>query len=370
MLLVLCLIFWGGESAENVAWIPSTDVFHPLGLDEAMIRPDGGAYVLDFRGAHIDIYSPDGEPIKQIGRKGAGPGEFVYPSSMYQSEGRFYVYDKNNNSISIFRENGDFIDRRTFPERNILVEKVAGGWAVANWDGRGHTGPRSLYFLDESLENQRLLLQVKDYGRGGGLYATTSEGKRHSEFGGVSRRAKILASADGKSVYVSDPLKFKIRRISVADGSLLGEITRDEPAIPFDDDWAERKLLAYLDGSDIPASEVSRDFPSHFPSIRSMFLDPDGNLVVDRWRGKPDKKHYPVAYDDEGREIELVWPFGVLQRVVGKREGMVYLTVYDPESEEGGLARVSQRDMLTFLEANPIRYRGQVLRAISSSRVQ
>ena len=58
------------------------------------------------------FFTPDGKFIKRIGEKiGQGPGDLWKPRALgIDNSGNIYVYEDNNNRISIFNRNGDFLN--------------------------------------------------------------------------------------------------------------------------------------------------------------------------------------------------------------------------------------------------------------------
>ncbi len=83
---------------ENVAFNLPSDV----ALDE-----DGNIYILDSGNHRIQKFSPDGKYLATLGRKGQGPGEFVYPESIDIDEsGNILVSDPNNQRIQVLTPEG------------------------------------------------------------------------------------------------------------------------------------------------------------------------------------------------------------------------------------------------------------------------
>jgi hypothetical protein len=94
------------------------------GLDEfdaptdVAIAPNGDIFVGDghsgggtaIGNARIMKFDKDGKFLKTWGRKGMGPGEFdVIHTLAFDSRGRLFVGDRQNNRIQIFDQNGNFI---------------------------------------------------------------------------------------------------------------------------------------------------------------------------------------------------------------------------------------------------------------------
>ena len=57
------------------------------------------------------VITPQGEFVREVGKMGAGPGEFMGPHALaYDADGRLYVADRSNNRIQILDENLNFVD--------------------------------------------------------------------------------------------------------------------------------------------------------------------------------------------------------------------------------------------------------------------
>ncbi len=69
-------------------------------------------FVLDSKISVLRMYSGQGRYIRDIGRKGEGPGEFVSPSSLVMDprDGRLFVQDASRGRVSIFSPDGDYLE--------------------------------------------------------------------------------------------------------------------------------------------------------------------------------------------------------------------------------------------------------------------
>jgi DNA-binding beta-propeller fold protein YncE len=83
--------------------------------------PDGNIVIADGHwprptkgpqdGDRLVFYTRDGKFIKEVGRHGRKPGEFMGPHGLaYDSQGRLFVADRSNNRIQIFDKNMNFVD--------------------------------------------------------------------------------------------------------------------------------------------------------------------------------------------------------------------------------------------------------------------
>ncbi len=85
------------------------------GAAAVAIAPNGDIFVGDGHGAGTNArvvkYSAAGTFIKTWGRRGTGPGEFSTPHALaFDSAGRLFVGDRENNRIQIFTQDGEFIE--------------------------------------------------------------------------------------------------------------------------------------------------------------------------------------------------------------------------------------------------------------------
>ncbi len=63
---------------------------------------NGNIYVFDSKGYVLRKYDKNGRFVKQTGRRGQGPGDFSFSSSLSFSNNKLYVYDSNNRRIGIY----------------------------------------------------------------------------------------------------------------------------------------------------------------------------------------------------------------------------------------------------------------------------
>lgn len=127
-------------SALGEAWEEFGTVAR-VGFDEA-----GNLYVFDRLAARIVVVGPDGNLVREFGRRGEGPGEFRDAAEMaVLADGRVLVVDMGHRAYQIFDSEGQFermvrasdgamfVVRRLYPEdgRESVVtsaEVVSVGW--------------------------------------------------------------------------------------------------------------------------------------------------------------------------------------------------------------------------------------------------
>jgi sugar lactone lactonase YvrE len=85
------------------------------GVTDVAVAPNGDIFVADGHvNSRIVKFSKDGAFIKAWGRRGAAPGEFNVPHTIFfDSRGRLLVGDRSNKRIQIFDQDGAFLDQWT-----------------------------------------------------------------------------------------------------------------------------------------------------------------------------------------------------------------------------------------------------------------
>jgi len=81
--------------------------------NDVIVAKNGDIFVSEGHGAgnnRVMKFTPDGKLIKSWGKLGTGPGEFDQPHSLaFDSKGRLFVGDRNNNRVQVFDQDGKFL---------------------------------------------------------------------------------------------------------------------------------------------------------------------------------------------------------------------------------------------------------------------
>ena len=97
--------------------------------NDVVVAPTGEIFVAQGHGqgqSEVLKFSKDGAFIKRWGKTGTAPGEFDQPHALaFDSRGRLFVGDRNNNRIQIFDRDGNFIEQWTQFSRpsGIFIDK-------------------------------------------------------------------------------------------------------------------------------------------------------------------------------------------------------------------------------------------------------
>lgn len=158
--LARVLVIRPGAKAATPMVLPKMG--QPTGI--AFDRADGRLFVVDTTCHCVNIFNRDGTLHSTLGRRGAGDGEFNYPTLIWRDkEGRLYVTDSLNFRIQVFDSQGRFV--RKFGKVGDGTGDFMRQKGVAT-DGYGH-----VYIVDALLNalqifdnTGRLLLSIGDLG--------------------------------------------------------------------------------------------------------------------------------------------------------------------------------------------------------------
>ena len=111
---------------------------HPT---EMILHPNGDIYVTDgYRNARVHRFSADGKLLKSWGEPGSAPGQFHLPHSVVTTDdGTLYVADRGNRRIQLFSPDGDYIKEWTgMGGPNDIARGKDGFFYVAEQEAEGN----------------------------------------------------------------------------------------------------------------------------------------------------------------------------------------------------------------------------------------
>jgi hypothetical protein len=95
-------------------------------LIDVALGADGKIWVLDRQVQSLRLFEADGTPIKEVARRGAGPGEITRGNGLRAGpDGTMWVRDQANQRVAVFNADGSF-------KQNVMMFSSGYGW---RWDG-------------------------------------------------------------------------------------------------------------------------------------------------------------------------------------------------------------------------------------------
>jgi DNA-binding beta-propeller fold protein YncE/ABC-type Fe3+ transport system permease subunit len=88
--------------------MPDWKLGKPVGLT---VGPDGNLYIPDTHYQRIQVYQPNGTLLREWGKPGKGPGEFIFPTDVaFDAAGNVYVSEYGDNDrIQVFNSDGMYL---------------------------------------------------------------------------------------------------------------------------------------------------------------------------------------------------------------------------------------------------------------------
>jgi len=162
---------------------------------DVAIAANGDIFVADGHSGmetnmRIVKYAPDGSYIKEWGRKGSAPGELDGAHGLaFDSRGRLFVADRENNRVQIFDQDGNYIDAWTqfgtpsglyiTPDDVLYVADLAAGIRF----GSARTGVVTGFIAAENWDTESVRVgESVTVDPGGVIYAGENAGMKLMRF--------------------------------------------------------------------------------------------------------------------------------------------------------------------------------------------
>ncbi len=278
-------------------------------VTDVITDSDGNFYLLDSQLSEIQVYSPDGEHLRTIGREGEGPGEFRGAFNMVlQPSGNIAVLQSFPSKLVGLTPSGDPADAFTLPQAEgqgfkVLFAAQNAGDDLAVVYGfnqpseSGFTQVNILSMFDSAGSNEKR------------LFSQESEMKVAnaviSEIEWDAFRNRWAAGRDGR---VYSAVDYGVYSINVwgPDGKLAHVIHRDyEPHVRTQEQKDEVLELYKGFTRQIPIPNIKYVVEDNWNPVQRLFARDDGTLWVVPSRGAIDQPEgilgiYDV-FDKNGR---------------------------------------------------------------------
>lgn len=289
-------------------------IFRPQSF---IVDQNENIYISDFQDQSIKVFDPGGKHIKTIGRKGEGPGEFLYIGNLtFLPDGRLMVMDINVNRLSLFDSDGKYINSyhwATRPGRLHYATDSSCVLTVHTFEG------------DQPLEEMKIFVKKFDFA-GNEIQSfgefRPEDMKIYTEKRGEGGIAvSISPPYSPHSIFAADPVRqylfhcvndeYKIE-IFDKDGKIIRKFDRPYEPISFTGIDAE-EFHARWERSRIEGlKKIAKEIP--MPDVKTitprMLVDDEGNLWVETHEQKEEEAKVFIAYDifnPDNRYVAKVW---------------------------------------------------------------
>jgi len=281
----------------------------PFDLD---LGPDGNLYVLDAPGTSIQVYSPGGELLREIGREGEGPGELERASAFdFEDDSLLWVLDGAAGRASRFDLAGQYMGSKALPYRlgrfrhgharvadgmiwditQVMIrESLPGGGVRVTAGGVGSIGiPTSL--SDEAADTVRVEAWRPDMGM-----VRQSGSTRMTSLPPFAPGAVYSVGREG-GLWTAKGNEYLIAHV-LPGGDTTRIVGRTVEPTPLSAAHAAELAVWERDMREGGAQSEGTSLPTHYPILEQVVEDDQGNLWV--WRRGP-----------TGWDIDIFDPDGV-----------------------------------------------------------
>ena len=294
----------GGEDDEEIFFGTIAEFLHD---------DEGNIFLLDGQLSEIQVFSPDGEFLRTIGRQGEGPGEFQNGADMFWGpQGQIGVVQAWPGKIVMITPDGN-------PGMTFALPYRDGGGFQSVTKGAGHKQNVVLAGTAWTREDGQQLqfTYLKAYDAAGNELATYQETSRETNFGNyefieeeyVDFQRRWAVAPDGR---VAAVLSYEDYRIHVwnADGTVNRIIERPNyQAVKRTAEEKDRFQTVYNAFTRWNRGSTFRVNDYH-QAIEQVFFREDGSLWIQsgahRWRAADGVFTSFDVYDTEGRFVKQV----------------------------------------------------------------
>jgi hypothetical protein len=257
-----------------------------------LVDANGNIWVLEASTQEIRVFDPRGKHLRNIGRKGQGPGEFIYADGMAMApDGLIWVHDPKNARFSIFDQEGKFVRQQLAPSNGYGFIWFGGIDRQGRiWDQVFRQDPKNpgQSWMRRAAADWRTVdtLALPSCGKPG---RSPEEGsfKLPHGFAAVPYYPGPLTAIDyddGSLWCAPTSAEYEFVRLRIGRGDTVGRLAARAdrvPVTPAERDSAISKLKEFMKRAGEASLDWSR-IPRVKPVIQWPFVEGDGRLWVRR----------------------------------------------------------------------------------------
>ena len=304
-----------------------------------MARPlgDGRIVVLDTDSNRVQIFSPAGELLNAVGRRGQGPQDLLRATAIAATADGFVVAEAGNQRYNVWRLDGSHEGVVLAPAEPSVgypneLHALSDGSFISLRASYGAEGERGQVISRFSLSDDVPPV----------VYAARRRSDVLTAPGGRPRLTIIgpsltYAVGSGTAVYVTDREHHQVLKYDDS-GNVDWALRVSREPLPYPGDYVERRV-SQLRRRYPEVSRSDFDWPSYLPALSGIATDGSGRLYVFPYvrvdADTPPPARRPVdVYAPDGERIFAGWIRGMGRPWRDARDEHVYATDWDYDTEE------------------------------------
>ena len=263
----------------------NTDYYFEV-ISDIKADENGNIYVVDSRANSVKVFDREGKYLKDIGRQGQGPGEFMAPMGMVILEDKITVYSMGR--LSFFTLGGDFIQHNKvmfgrlicFDSEGNIITKVPGP-------------PGNVFkeFLRKFNPKGKLILEVAEI-------IMPPPPPPYEKRKAFSENVLFTVRQDDSTVWTNRS-QYEVNVVAI-DGQAFLKIKKEYNPVKLTDKHKQSFLAYYR------AKEDQYSFPQNLPPIRYICADDKNRIFVCTYESTGEDTYFYDIFDEQGRYVERV----------------------------------------------------------------
>jgi hypothetical protein len=281
---------WGRDLAlveeRRVGAIEGSDVEAFGRLTAAAVGPNGDMVVVDQLGPVVRMFDPQGRYLRDLGRAGAGPGEYSRIAGIcITRSGQIALWDPSSQRVSLYGLDG------TFARSFRAPSSVLGGEQSFQVDTAGSLYVRAVGALSGHVIDQYQWIRLDSLG---GVIDSIPVPRAEPE-----GRPLVMLTSGGtvrpfltETVAALSPLGYQVTgRTNVyalwrplPDGRVVRIERSVEPvAVGKEERQQWTAILRYIESLGAPGAQRFSSIPAEKPAFKELWIDEEGRVWVHRY---------------------------------------------------------------------------------------
>lgn len=269
-----------------------------ISITSVGIDDEENIYVLDRKACQIKVFNKNGKFLRNIGRKGQGPGEMLSPSVMEIVSGKeIMICDISNNRVSFFSLKGKLVKEVSKGKFFRLISPTPDSSGNFIGSYRIRMGQKRVVELKKFDSNFEPIFTLKklDY---------TDEPDVIYPYPPFI----IYSVLKDDKVLWGNWLSYRLHIVDET-GKMTRKIFKDYNPIKITEKDKEKDIKQRFGDQGIPPG-IKVDFPDYHPAFWYLSIDDEGRIFVQTFERTEEGSYYYDVFDSEGKYIAKI-PFGV-----------------------------------------------------------
>lgn len=258
------------------------------------VDDDGNIYVLDWKACQIKVFDKTGKHLRDISRKGQGPGEMQLPQSMAIISGKeIMLNDLRTRRFSFFSLDGGLL-------REISAAKILLNPAVPDSSG-------NLIGTTLSRQGEKIIQELKKFDPNLDTIFAIGQVESSRTPGIVNQYPPMIFFTVLKDDSILWGKRFDYQLMVVdREGNTTKKIIKNYDPIRITNEDKKKEIKQAIEDTKGRITEKNLEFPEYYPAFRYISSDDEGRIFVRTYERDDEGNRYYDVFDSESRYIAKI----------------------------------------------------------------